>query len=82
MDENALKKIIEQGETATAEFKSWVKAASMRERINLAVPELIAFANSRGGTVYMGIEDDGTVTGCNGRYDLQNICESIYDNCN
>ncbi len=79
MDENALKKIIEQGETATVEFKSWVKAASMRERINLAVPELIAFANSRGGTVYMGIEDDGTVTGCNGKYDLQNICESIYD---
>ncbi len=79
MDENALKKIIEQGETATVEFKSWVKAASMKERINLAVPELIAFANSRGGTVYMGIEDDGTVTGCNGKYDLQNICESIYD---
>ena len=55
MDENALKKIIEQGETATVEFKSWVKAASMRERINLAVPELIAFANSRGGTFYMGM---------------------------
>lgn len=41
MDENSLKKIIEQGETATVEFKSWVKAASMRERINLVVPELI-----------------------------------------
>ena len=43
MDENSLKKIIEQGETATVEFKSWAKAASMRERINLVVPELIAF---------------------------------------
>ena len=49
MDENSLKKIIEQGETATVEFKSWAKAASMRERINLVVPELIAFANYKGG---------------------------------
>ena len=79
MDENSLKKIIEQGETATVEFKSWAKAASMRERINLVVPELIAFANYKGGTVYLGIEDDGTVTGCSGKYDIQNICESIYD---
>ena len=75
MDENSLKKIIEQGETATVEFKSWVKAASMRERINLVVPELIAFANYKGGTVYLGIEDDGTVTGCSGKYDTQNICK-------
>ena len=79
MDENSLKKIIEQGETATVEFKSWAKAASMRERINLVDPELIAFANYKGGTVYLGIEDDGTVTGCSGKYDIQNICESIYD---
>lgn len=79
MDENSLKKIIEQGETATVEFKSWVKAVSMRERINLVVPELIAFANYKGGTVYLGIEDDGTVTGCSGKYDIQNICEAIYD---
>ncbi len=79
MDESSLKKIIEQGETATVEFKSWVNAASMRERINLVVPELIAFANYKGGTVYLGIEDDGTVTGCSGKYDVQNMCESIYD---
>ena len=79
MDESSLKKIIEQGETATVEFKSWAKAASMRERINLVVPELIAFANYKGGTVYLGIEDDGTVTGCSGKYDVQNMCESIYD---
>lgn len=44
----------------------------MRERISLAVDELVAFANAKGGTVYMGVEDDGTVTGCN-RYDAQKI---------
>lgn len=79
MDEQLLKKIITQGETTTVEFKSWIKAASMKERINLVVPELIAFANNKGGTVYLGIEDNGDVTGCSGKYDLQNIYEAIYD---
>lgn len=79
MDEQSLKNIIAQGETITVEFKSWIKADSMKERINLVVPELIAFANTKGGTVYLGIEDNGDVTGCSGKYDLQNICESIYD---
>lgn len=79
MDEQSLKNIITQGETITVEFKSWIKANSMKDRINLVVPELIAFANSKGGTVYLGIEDNGDVTGCSGNYDLQNICESIYE---
>ena len=50
----------------------------MRERISLVVDELIAFANAKGGIVYMGVEDDGTVTGCT-EYDVQKIMESIYD---
>ena len=79
MDEQLLKKVIEEGETSTVEFKSWVKASSLKEIINLAVDELIAFANCKGGTVYIGIEDNGEVTGCTGKYDLQNICETIYD---
>lgn len=70
MEEESLKKIIEQGETITVEFKSWIKANSMKDRINLVVPELIAFANSKGGTVYLGSEDNGDVTGCSGKYDL------------
>lgn len=70
MEEESLKKIIEQGETITVEFKSWIKANSMKDRINLVVPELIAFANSKGGTVYLEIEDNGDVTGCSGKYDL------------
>ena len=51
----------------------------MKERIALAVDELIAFANNKGGTVYFGVEDTGEVTGCTGNYDLQNIVEAIYD---
>lgn len=70
--------ILSQGENLTVEFKTWIHAKDMRERVSLAVDELVAFANAKGGTVYMGVEDDGTVTGCTG-YDVQKIMESIYD---
>lgn len=70
--------ILLNGENLNVEFKSWIHARDMKERISLAVDELVAFANAKGGTVYMGIEDDGTVTGCIG-YDVQKIMESIYD---
>ena len=72
-------KVLSEGENLTVEFKTWIYAKDMRERISLAVDELIAFANAKGGTVYMGVEDDGTVTGCTEGYDTQKIMESIYD---
>ena len=70
--------VLSKGENLTVEFKTWIHAKDMRERISLAVDELVAFANAKGGTVYLGVEDDGTVTGCN-KYDAQRIMESIYD---
>ncbi len=70
--------VLSKGENLIVEFKTWIYAKDMRERISLAVDELVAFANAKGGTVYMGVEDDGTVTGCTG-YDTQKIMESIYD---
>lgn len=70
--------ILVQGENLRVEFKTWIHAKDMRERISLAVDELVAFANAKGGTVYMGVEDNGTVTGCT-EYDVQKIMESIYD---
>lgn len=71
--------ILKIGESINTEFKSWNKASDMKKRINLAVDELIAFANNKGGTLYFGVEDNGEVTGCDGNYDLQNIIESIYE---
>lgn len=70
--------VLSKGENLTVEFKTWIYVKDTKERISLAVDELVAFANAKGGTVYMGVEDDGTVTGCNG-YDVQKIIESIYD---
>ena len=74
-----LQEALKIGESIDIEFKSWIKVSNMRERIALAVDELIAFANCKGGTVYMGVEDSCEVTGCTGKYDLQAIRESIYD---
>lgn len=71
-------KVLAGGESQIVEFKSWVRVDSMKGRIDLIVDELIAFANSKGGTVFLGVEDDGTVTGCTG-YDCQRIMEAIYD---
>ena len=70
--------VIKVGENDTVEFKSWVKASGHNERVRLAVNELIAFANAKGGTVYFGIEDSGQVTGCSD-YDCQSLIEAIYD---
>ena len=71
--------ILKIGESINTEFKSCNKVSDMKKRINLAVDELIAFANNKGGTLYFGVEDNSEVTGCDGNYDLQNIIESIYE---
>ena len=55
--------VLQRGESNNTEFKSWIKTSSMKERIALAVDELIAFANNKGGTVYFGVEDNGEVNG-------------------
>ena len=53
---------------------------NVKEIISLAVDELIAFANTKGGTVYFGVEDKPiAVTGCDRNYDGQRIIEGIYD---
>ena len=80
MKEDEFKKILDKGETDTVEFKSWVNAKNQREIVSLAVDELIAFANCKGGTVYFGVEDNPIeVTGCDKNYDSQRIIEAIYD---
>lgn len=80
MTEEEFKEILATEETDTVEFKSWINARNMKEIISLAVDELIAFANTKGGTVYFGVEDKSIeVTGCDRNYDGQRIIEGIYD---
>ena len=44
----------------------------------LYVKEIVALANSSGGYLLLGVEDNKEITGCT-NYDLQNIIESVYD---
>src|SRR5687768_6483603 len=52
-----LKFLISQGEGATLEFK---RKATFPEKI---IREMIAFANSKGGILLIGVGDDGTLPG-------------------
>lgn len=55
MNEVELKELIKNGESQTVEFKSWIKAKDTKERISLAVDELVAFSNADGGVVLFGV---------------------------
>lgn len=44
----------------------------------LYVKEIVALANSGGGYLLLGVENNKEITGCT-NYDLQNIIESVYD---
>src|SRR5688572_25127795 len=57
MDARTLRQIIEVGETDTVEFK---RKFSGFEKI---AREMIALANTRGGVLLIGVDDDGTIVG-------------------
>ena len=61
MDANGheLKTLLAEGETLTVEFKSDVKGLPDRD----IVAAVVAMANTEGGLILLGVEDDGTVTG-------------------
>lgn len=59
-------------------FKSWIATPNFKQMIMLYVKEIVALANSSGGYLLLGVEDNKEITGCT-NYDLQNIIESVYD---
>ena len=62
---------IRTGESETTEFKErWADRSALRE--------LAAFANTRGGTLLVGVADDGEVTGWSGD-DLDALASKITD---
>jgi len=56
--------LISAGETITTEFKSDVKGLSDRD----LVAAVVALANTEGGSVFLGIEDNGKITGLNQKH--------------
>jgi hypothetical protein len=45
------------------EFKAWVLAKNFYWIVKTLEEYICAFANSNGGTIYIGITDDGSITG-------------------
>ena len=66
MNHTELKRLAALGEGAHLEFKRRVPAP---ERIS---KEVVAFANTRGGKLLLGVDDDGTVRG------LKDVGEELY----
>jgi ATP-dependent DNA helicase RecG len=58
---NSLQKHIAAGEDSTRQFK-----ADVRNAESLA-SEMVAFANSDGGTLFIGVADDGSIPGLTGK---------------
>ena len=58
-DENEIGALIRQGESLTLEFKSDLKSLPDRE----LVASVVSLANTEGGELLLGVEDDGNITG-------------------
>lgn len=56
MNELTLQQLISQGESETVEFKSSFNVAT--------IESLVAFANTKGGSVLVGVSDKGKIVGC------------------
>ena len=59
MDEARLLLLVAEGESQTLEFKQSLSSGAQRE----AIESLVAFANTEGGRVLLGVQNDGTVRG-------------------
>src|ERR1700679_2846508 len=59
MDAGSIERTLRAGEDSRTEFKR----ASEDLQAKTIAKEITAFANSQGGRLFLGVEDDGTVTG-------------------
>lgn len=80
MDCAYLNELIAQGESLEREFKSDRRQASDNE----IYEEVVALANTQGGVLLVGVEDDGTITGANARHgsktDPRRLQAAIFNN--
>lgn len=73
MTKHELHTIIQSGEGYTTEFKRNVNTDLTKE--------LVAFANASGGRIFIGIEDDGTVTGIKSGNALRSKVQMMAHDC-
>ena len=80
MDLERVNQLIRMGESIEREFKSDRKLLNDK----VVFEEVVAMANTNGGTILVGVEDDGTVTGCKPRHgsstDPRKLQAAIFNN--
>jgi hypothetical protein len=69
--------ILGQGENQYTEFK-----AEFPEQAHAIAKEMVAFANSGGGTLFMGVDDDGNPTGIDSPLKADERLANIAKTCN
>ncbi len=74
MDANKIQILVQEGEALTVEFKE-----HFTPRID---EDIVAFANTKGGIILLGIRDDRTVSGEKLTNDLKARINSVARNCN
>lgn len=72
MDKEELNVMLQEGETHKIEFK---------ESLEDIAKELVAFANSSGGRILLGVKDDGTIKGIKLTKALKSQIQDIANNC-
>lgn len=70
-----IRRLIEQGETNTVEFKSKI------DDIEEFVESVVAFANTRGGIILLGVRDNASVCGISERDNKERVESIIRSHC-
>jgi hypothetical protein len=85
--ERQVLQLIEQGESTTLEFKNYAgkgvfESQSSAVDVKEVAALLVAFANTRGGMLLIGVHDDGTIRGVDdARKTREKISEAAHDVC-
>ena len=69
-------RIIPEKETLTIEFKSDIEGLDEKELVS----EVVGMANTEGGMLYLGVEDDGAITGVHKKHRDQNGAMALIAN--
>ncbi|MDP6668366.1 MAG: putative DNA binding domain-containing protein, partial [Candidatus Krumholzibacteria bacterium] len=73
MESHELEILLQEGEGAQLEFKESLSSSFARE--------LVAFANSSGGRILLGVSDNGTVLGVADTNNLRGRIQDVARNC-
>lgn len=69
-------RMIPKKETITIEFKSDIECLDEKELVS----EIVGMANTEGGVLYLGVEDDGEITGVNKKHNDPNGAMALIAN--